>query len=390
MDAHAPLIAAARKKRPEENYAHALTEAPGQVPKTFLFSRGDPNQPKQDVGPAELAILDGEAGLAIASDDEAVPTTGRRLAYARHLTSGRHPLLARVLVNRFWMHLFGRGIVGTPADFGALGERPTHPELLDWLADDFMARGWSLKHFLKQAMLSTAYQQSSTRDPAKEAIDPEDRLLGRMSVRRLDAEALRDALMAVSGKFSDRMFGPPVPVSVDEASQVIVGVVPRDDAGRQTGKRVDIGPEEFRRSVYVQVRRSLPLGLTEVFDAPVPSPNCERRNSSTVAPQALLLMNNDFVVGQALAFAERLEREADEPAERVRLAWSLALGTVPGEEQVSAALAFLAVQQADFEAADASLSEEVRKKQPPPPAARRALASFGQALLGSNAFLYVD
>ena len=140
-------------------------------------------------GPAEIAV-----------DDPGVPTTGRRLAYARHLTSGEHPLVARVLVNRVWMHHFGRGIVATPGDFGTLGERPTHPELLDWLADEFMRGGWTLKRLHRLIMTSTAYRQSSRADRELDAVDPDNRLLGRMSVRRLEAEAVRDAILAASGQ----------------------------------------------------------------------------------------------------------------------------------------------------------------------------------------------
>src|SRR5437763_413371 len=127
-------------------------------------------------------------------DAPGLPTTGRRLAYARHLTSGRHPLVARVLVNRVWMHHFGRGIGATPADFGALGERPTHPELLDWLADEFVRGGWTLKRLHRLIVTSTAYRQTSRRDPRLDAVDPDNRLLGRASVRRLEAEAVRDAI----------------------------------------------------------------------------------------------------------------------------------------------------------------------------------------------------
>jgi hypothetical protein len=390
--AHGKRIAEAQARRPPEDFAHALTEVPGQVPATHLLDRGDPNQPRQVVEPGELSVIAATVGAPkILLDDPNRPTTGRRLAYARHLTSGRHPLVTRVLVNRFWMHLFGRGIVNTPADFGVLGERPSHPELLDWLADQFVQDGWSLKAFLKRAMTSTAYRQTSVRRPEHEAVDPENRLLGRMSVRRLEAEAVRDAILAVSGSLHHRMFGTAVPVSVDDASQVVVGIIPRDGAGRPSGKPVDIGAEAFRRGVYIQARRSLPLGFTEAFDAPVMSPNCERRAASTVAPQALMLMNHDFVVAQAAVFARRVEREAgDDPAARVRRAWTLALSREPTSEQVSAALAFLDAQEADFAARAESRPKPEKANTAGSSPSQLALASFAQALLGSNAFLYID
>jgi hypothetical protein len=380
--------AAVKARRPAEDYVMPLTEAPGPAPATHLFFRGDIRQPRQEVEPGELSVLPAEA--TIPADDPSVPTTGRRLAYARHLTSGRHPLVARVLVNRAWHHHFGRGIVGTPGDFGSLGERPSHPELLDWLADEFMRGGWSLKRLHRLIVCSAAYRQSSVRTPESEAVDPENRLLGRMSVRRLEAEAVRDAILAASGRLNGKMFGPAAPVTPDESGQVIVGLDNRDSAGRPAGKRASLGGEEFRRSLYVQVRRSLPLNLLEAFDAPAMTPNCDRRTASTVAPQSLMLMNNEFVLRQSEAFADRVEREAGpDPASQVRLAWSLALSGEPDSAQVEAAAAFLEQQRSDFEGAGAE-EGQTGPKEGPPPAHRRALATFCQALLSSNAFLYVD
>ena len=148
---------AVEEKRPADDYVQCVTEVPGQIPRSRLFARGDVRQPRQEVGPAELAILNSVDPVAL-SAKSTLHTSGRRLAYARHLTDGRHPLVARVLVNRFWMHHFGRGLVGTPGDFGFLGERPTHPELLDWLADEFMRNGWRLKPLHKLIVMSTAYR----------------------------------------------------------------------------------------------------------------------------------------------------------------------------------------------------------------------------------------
>ena len=219
-----------RQQRPAEDYVPCLTEVPGQVPATFVLARGDVNQPREAVEPGELSVL--ADAPAIPLDDPSLPTTGRRLAYARWLTSGRHPLVARVLVNRFWLLHFGQGIVATPGDFGQLGARPTHPALLDWLATRLVEDGWSLKRLHRLLMTSAAYQQSSQRRAELDAIDPDNRLLGRMNVRRLEAEAIRDALLCVSGKLERKMGGPPVPVTVDEVGQVIVGLDNRDSAGR--------------------------------------------------------------------------------------------------------------------------------------------------------------
>jgi hypothetical protein len=166
------LTEATRKKRPPDDYVQCLTEVPGQIPPTKLFSRGDFNQPQQDVAPGELAVLN-SGGLSIPTDDPQIPTSGRRLAYARYLTNGRHPLVARVLVNRIWLHHFGRGLVPTAGDFGVLGERPSHPELLDWLADEFMAGGWKLKRLHRLIVTSRAYRQESRRLDELDRIDPE-------------------------------------------------------------------------------------------------------------------------------------------------------------------------------------------------------------------------
>jgi uncharacterized protein DUF1553 len=294
--------------------------------------------------------------------------------------------VARVLVNRFWLHHFGQGIVATPGDFGILGERPTHPELLDWLADDFMAGGWKLKRLQRMIVTSTAYRQSAHRRDELEAVDPENRLLGRMPVRRLEAETIRDALLALSGRLSNKQYGPPVPVAPDDVGQIVVAVDTRDSAGRPSGKVVSLGEEEFRRSIYVQVRRSMPLGMLEPFDAPVMTPNCQQRASSTVAPQSLLLMNSPLVSREAEAMAARITREAgDDPAARFQRAWRLVFGRAPSQQETEAGVAFLARQA---EAADASPPADPKTSKPDP--SRTALANLCHALVSSNRFLYVD
>jgi mono/diheme cytochrome c family protein len=379
------LTEATRQKRPADDYVQCLTEVPGQIPPTKLFSRGDFNQPRQEVGPGELAVLN-STGLVIAADDAQLPTSGRRLTYARHLTGGRHPLVARVLVNRFWMRHFGRGLVATPGDFGLLGERPSHPELLDWLADEFMAGGWKLKRLQRLIVTSTAYRQSSQRRDDLEAADPENRLLGRMHVRRLEAETIRDALLALSGRLSTKQSGPPVPVAPDDVGQIVVAVDTRDSAGRPSGKVVALGEEEFRRSIYVQVRRSMPLGMLEPFDAPLMTPNCQQRSSSTVAPQSLLLMNSPAVAREAAEMAARVERESgNDLAARVARAWHLVFGRQPTAGQVEAGVGFLNGQ------ADAAAAlPPADPKTPRPEPARIALANLCHALISSNGFLYVD
>jgi hypothetical protein len=371
-----------RAKIPPEEFIRALTEVPGQALPTYVFHRGDIQQPKEQVSPGDLAILASAAPTDIPLDDPNLPTTGRRLAFARHLTDGRHPLLARAIVNRLWLHHFGRGLVGTPGDFGVLGERPTHPELLDWLAVEFMARGWSVKELHRLIMRSAAYRQSSRRNEMTESVDPDNRLYARMSIRRLESEIVRDAILSISGQRHGKMFGPPVPVMEDEVGQIVIGRENLDGERKPTGA-VLLGGEEFRRSVYVQVRRSRPLGFLETFDAPVMSPNCQSRNFSTAASQSLALMNSAFVFDSARQFAARLEREA--PGDRraqIARGWLLALGRQANVDELDAAAAFMGRQIETLKDASPQADAAANNHQ--------ALATFCQALLSSNAFLYVD
>ena len=408
MDQFGKQIADQRAIRPADDFAHCLTEVPGKIPPTFLFFRGEITQPKQEVAPGELAVLhapyrdregaassvsegrplsDGrgtEDSPRIPVDDPSLPTSGRRLAYARLLTNGQHPLVARVFVNRVWMHHFGRGLVATPGDFGRLGEQPSHPELLDWLADEFMRSGWSLKRLHRLLITSTAYRQSSRRRSELDAVDPDNRLLGRMSIRRLEAETVRDAMLSVSGDLTTKLFGVPIPVTPDETGQIIVGVDTRDGAGRPTGKKVPLNGEEYRRSVYITVRRTMPLAMLETFDAATLAPNCAIRTPSTVAPQSLMLMNNEFASDQSEALADRVAREAGSvPAAQARLAWRLTLAREPSDAQVQTAVAFLTEHAEQF------AGQPADKKNPVTPA-QRALSSYCQALLISNGFLYID
>src|SRR5207247_2627783 len=250
--------------------------------------------------------------------------------FARRLTDGAHPLTARVLVNRVWHHHFGAGLVTTLGDFGALGDRPTHPALLDWLASEFVSSGWKLKALHRLIVTSTVYRQSCV-NPAAQAADPDNRLLGRMRLRRLDAESLRDSLLAVSGRLNTSMFGAPVPVAVNPQGQFVVGAQTKDGNGDPTGVAA-LGGGEFRRSIYVQVRRTMPVGLMEAFDAPAISPNCDARPVSTVPPQALLLMNDQFVLERASDLAERLRRESPGGArDQVTLLWRLLFAVEPSE-----------------------------------------------------------
>ena len=286
-------IAEVNAKRPPEEFLSVLTEPPGHLPETHLFHRGDFQQPLAVVTPAALTVACSEdARVEFPADDPNLPTSGRRLAFAKWLTGRDNPLTARVIVNRIWLHHFGKGLVPTPADFGRLGVAPTHPELLDWLADEFMQNGWSMKHLHRLILSSTAWRQSSRRDAMHESLDPDNRFYSRQSIMRLDAELVRDRMLAVTGRLNPQKFGVPAPISEDDAGQIV------------------INDNETRRSLYIKVRRSQPVAMLQAFDAPVMEVNCERRPVSTVATQSLMLMNSGTILNHAAKLAERCRSEA--------------------------------------------------------------------------------
>jgi mono/diheme cytochrome c family protein len=382
-----------RKRRPVEEFIPVLSEAPGvPAPATFLFNRGDPGQPKEQESPGELTILASFRKTDLPEKQPGLASTGRRLAFAKDLTDGTHPLTTRVLVNRVWYHHFGKGLVGSLGDFGHLGETPSHPELLDWLAQEFVRQGWSLKQMHRLMVCSTAYRQVTTRDGTRERIDPDNRLLSRANIRRLEAETIRDGMLVASGKLNPKMFGAPVPIMTDENGQIVLGVDTNDTAGRPSGKFVPLNGEEFRRSLYVQNRRSKPVGMLETFDMPRMEPNCELRNVSTVAPQSLAMMNGEFTLDQAKYLAERVVREEGPALEaQVKRAWRLALAADPSATELKNSLAFLQKQTEHFKEHPVKLPPPGKGHEAPPAdPASQALTTFCQALLTSNAFLYVD
>ncbi len=375
-----------RKQKPKEEFVRAVWEPVGKTPPaTFLFHRGDHEQPKQEVAPRELTVLASARTVELSTKRDELPTSGRRLAYARWLTSGEHPLTARVIVNRMWLNHFGQGIVPTPGDFGALGVAPTHPELLDWLASEFVASGWSVKQLHRLIMTSTTYRQASLHHNEGDAIDADNLLYWRMPVRRLEAEVLRDAVLAITGELNDKAFGPAVPVMTDQVGQFVIGQE-NLDAGRP-GAVIPMQGEDLRRSIYIQSRRSRPLSILEPFDLPRMEPNCTSRNASTVSPQSLLLMNSEFAIERASQFAQRVQRGAgDDVSAQVKMAWQLVYASMPIDDELAAALAFIEDQTTQF-AAD-PLPEMKDKRNATP--ADEALASFCHALLSSNRFLYID
>ena len=400
---------ALRAKKPKEEFVRAITEVPGKVPQTFLFARGDHEQPKQALEPASLTVLSqNSADAKLPANDESLPTTGRRLQWAQRLTDGSHPLVARVLVNRIWMHHFGRGIVNTPGDFGLLGDQPTHPELLDWLASEFVRSGWSLKHLHRLIMASSVYRQqgvagselrfaesvSADETQTPQVVDPNNTLYWHFPIRRLEAETLRDSMLAAGGLLNDRRTGVPVPVMADKVGQWVIGKE-NLNAGRP-GPVLAMKTEEFRKTIFVQWRRSRPLTVLDTFDLPKMEPNCERRNSSTVATQSLFLMNSNFIVQMAEHFAARIRQQAGtNTGEQVRQAWRIAFAREPDAGEINEALKFLDDQTAELkeksvETAPVTNLFDPKAKKVKRDASELALANLCQLLLSSNEFLYVD
>ena len=317
-----------------------------------VLARGDYQNKGQAVGMRTLGVL-------LPDDAPEVQTDKPRTTLANWITDPANPLTARVIVNRIWLYHFGQGIVATPNDFGRMGARPTHPELLDYLANRFVDGGWKWKPLHREIVLSSAYQQSSHSPLAKtgEEKDPDNKLLWKFSRRRLEAEEIRDGMLSVAGRLNPKEGGPSVIVPVDKE---LVNLLYKPSQWAVTPD----ANEHNRRSVYLMYKRNLHLPFMEVFDAPDTLISCPRRESSTHAPQALELLNGDLSNRLAADFAERLHTEAGpDKAKQVELAYRLATGRAPTARERQLALDFL-------------------REQP--------LKEFALAVLNLNQFLYVE
>ena len=348
----------------------------GSPPASHVHRRGNVKAHGVLVQPGFPEILQPVAVSATASADDAKgETSGRRLALARWLTQPTHPLTARVLVNRVWHHHFGRGIVETLGNFGHSGSLPTHPELLDWLAVDFIEHGWSIKQLHRQIMLSTAYRQSSRHASREvnesavsaEKLDPDNRLLGRMNLRRLEAEIARDSILCVSGALDRAAGGPPVEITN-----------PADGLSQPKPAPTPTSPN--RRSVYLFARRVYPLKFLEIFDAPIMPVNCTQRMNSATVLQSLAVLNSEFLFAQADRMAERVSASSTDTNTRIELGFQIAFARRPTDTELTKSAAFIGEQTASYEA----------NKTPADKARQMALADFCHMLLSSNEFLYVE
>lgn len=352
-------------------HALALTDASATAPDTFVLRRGDPlaKGPRVEPRPPGVILACQESdAFDAASIRPAEKTTGRRKALAQWFGDAGNPLVARVIVNRLWQQHYGRGLVTTPSDFGVRGEPPSHPGLLDWLASQLIAGGWRLKPIHRLMVTSAAYRQSSRPVARLTELDEENALLGRMNRRRVDAEALRDAMLVASGELNPRMGGPGVLAPLEKEVKDLIFT---------EAEEVDLWPvdpdpaEHVRRSIYLYKKRNVRHPLLESFDAPDNQTACPRRDSSTHALQALNLLNSDMARGRARALADRLSREAPtDLRDRVRLAYAQTLLRPPSDDETARTLAFVAEQSAAH-------------------GEGAAWEDFALALMNCNEFLYI-
>jgi hypothetical protein len=309
-------------KIPAPQLAPTMRDGNGRNERVFI--RGNHKTPGAEAPRAFLAAFGGRPFGG--------PGSGR-LQLAREVADPANPLVARVLVNRLWKHHFGTGIVASPDDFGNQGQPPSHPELLDWLASEFVAGGWSIKKMHRLMLLSTAYRQSSraTEEQARKAVtaDPQNRLLHRQNVRRLEAETIRDAMLAVSGRL-DRTIGGP-------------GVLPHLTEHQVGRGRPQSGPLDGngRRSVYLQVRRNFINPMFTAFDYPTPFTTIGKRSVSNVPAQALVMLNNPFVLQQTELWAKRVLAEPGSASDRVQRMYESAFSRRATKEELDLALDFL-------------------------------------------------
>jgi len=359
------------KPAPLERIA-ATFEPTNAPPVHHLLVRGNHAKEGKEITPGTPAIFETEASPGSsyypAADGSKSNSSGRRLALAHWLTSSNNPIVARILVNRVWHYHFGQGLVSTLDNFGQSGARPVCPELLDWLASELIRSGWSLKHLHRLILNSATWRQTS--DPLNG-----DSPITRSQPRRLDAESLRDAMLAVSDELDLTLGGAYVPTKTDKQGQVIID---------------EKQPGAYRRSIYLQQRRTAPVSFLSTFDGPAHNPVCIQRVSSTVALQSLSLLNSEFVRLRAKGFAKRIiarssfdapeatnqkgSRSKLKPA--LRFAFELAYSRPPTKQELSSAKDFITEQNIIY--------------QGQPDAAVRAWTDFCQMLLVSNAFLYVD
>ncbi len=354
-----------KAQKPTAERALVVTESGPQARPTHLMLRGNPHSPGDQVEPAFLQVAS-VTPPALPVTTGGAKTTGRRTVLADWIASPENPLTARVMANRVWQYHFGRGIVRSSSNVGTQGDKPTHPELLDWLATELIANGWKLKPLHRLIMTSEAYKRSSRAQPEALAADPQDDLFWRFEMRRLTAEEIRDSVLAVTGSLSLKMYGP--------------GVYPEIPAEVMAGQSVPGAgwskssvEDQSRRSIYVHVKRSLLVPILESYDVAETDRSSPIRFATTQPTQALGMINSTFINRQSAALADRLRREAgDRPSDQVVLALRLITDRRPTEAEVARGVALISGLR------DRGSSAE------------SALASFCLVALNLDEFIYLD
>ncbi|MBL8221839.1 MAG: DUF1553 domain-containing protein, partial [Bryobacterales bacterium] len=337
---------------------YAVKNDPKEMTQIHLLTRGDYRFKGPKVGMRPMGIL-----VADETPELPLDTEKPRVKLAEWITDPSNPLPSRVMTNRIWQYHFGRGLVSTPNDFGRMGTKPSHPELLDYLANEFVSNGWRMKPLHRIMLLSSTYRQASRSLQEKTAMekDPENKFLWKFNRRRLAAEEIRDSMLAISGRLNAKAGGPSVMGSIDPE---LINDLKRPQYWQMTRDK----SEHYRRTIYMIYKRNLILPFNQVFDSPDTLLSCARRDQSTHAPQALELLNGKTSNELAASFAERLARERTTPAERIDYAFRLVAGRAPKAKEKDLALTYVA--DADKDPATAK--------------------EFALAMFNSNAFLYVD
>ena len=382
-----------KEKPPALPMGRVMRERSATIPVSFLRIRGDYRRKGEQVSAAFPEFINYDSS-EVPPPDSGAETSGQRSALAQWITRPDHPLTSRVIVNRLWQQHFGRGLVGTPSDFGTMGDEPTHPELLDWLATELPRRGWSLKELHRLMVTSATYRQASRVEDGEHRalweksleLDPENRLRWRMPRRRLEGEALRDAMLAASGNLTQRRGGPGVRPPL-----------PQELVGTLLKNQWNVTPEERdhdRRSVYLFVRRNLQYPLFAVFDKPDTNASCPRRERSTIAPQALMLMNSELSLSAARQLCGYVLRHAPADSKaQVELCYRRTLSRLPAADEMDLARRFLdegteRLRSAGREPSELALPEILPKATDAYRAA--ALTDLCLALFNLNEFVYVD
>ena len=389
-----PKLKGEKKKRYEElkaelakfdNLYHAqepigagMRDLGPEAPPTRILAVGNYARPLEEVQPGFLTILD--SGPAKITPPANGQSTGRRTALAKWLSDPANPLTARVEVNRLWHHHFGAGIVSTPGDFGRMGQRPTHPELLDWLTSEFIRNGWSLKRMHRLMVTSAAYRQSSDEREGAAKLDPLNRLLWRFRPQRLEAESIRDSALLVSGLLNPAIGGPGVMPALPAG-------MPKPAGGWEGG----FDPEsQHRRSIYISVRRTATYPMLSAFDMPDSLESCSRRTQTTTAPQALTLLNSEPSLEWAQAFAGRVSEQAGKDrSAQVATAFRLAYSRQPDGWEKDRILTFMSRQREQIlerQARGEALALPTKGNLDPVDGA--VLVDLCLTLLNSNEFVY--